>query len=539
MSVPGRLATIQRHTRAARRLTSDPVWRLAAAVPYAGRSLRAGSGLAGAVDDLAVRTLPDADLASRTLDPSVLRPSGDTIALAPFAAALPPLERVRDSVLATEARVRALPASFVLPAARDARRDLLRELASLRSTSESAVAAARVAPGMLGRDGPRRYFLAILNNAEMRGSGGLLGAYGILEADRGKLRMLRLGTNAELRNTTPTPAVELDADFVARYRRFSADSFWVNGNMSPHFPYASAVWTALWAKTHDGQRLDGTIAVDPVALSGILAATGPAVLPSGETINADNVVRLTESEAYVRFAKDNNARDRYLQQVARASYDRLVAATDTAALLRALGTAAGGRHLQLASEHPEEQAAFAGLPVAGVLPEATAQPYLEVVTQNAGGNKLDYYLRKSVERRRGPDGVVTVTVRLRNETPPGLPPYVNSRLDLPPGTPHLEGAQYEYVSIYCSAGGGLAGATLNGVAIAMESEMERGHPVYSAFLDLPPGRETVLVVTLTGEPPGTPFVRRTPVVTPDTLVVGVLLAMPPSGRARRRRPRTR
>jgi hypothetical protein len=370
----------------------------------------------------------------------------------------------------------------------------------------------------------------------MRGSGGLLGAYGILEADRGRLRMAHLGTNAELRNTTPVPAVELGPDFASRYRRFSADSFWVNGNMSPHFPYASAIWTALWAKTHDGQRLDGTVAIDPDALSRILAATGPATLPDGEVVTADNVVPLTESEAYVRFAKDNDARDRYLQQVARVSYERLLAAPDTAALLRALGTAAGGRHLQLASEHAEEQAAFAGTAVAGVLPEATAAPYLEVVTQNAGGNKLDYYLRRTIERRRSADGTVTVTVRIRNGSPPGLPPYASGRLDLPPGTKHLDGSQYEFVSVYASSDAGLTGATVDGKPRAMESETERGHPVFSTFLELPPDRDVVLVVTLTGERPGAATVREPPLVVPDTLVLTGILATPRS-RGRRRRSR--
>jgi hypothetical protein len=511
-SVPARLAGVQREARAARRLTSDPVWRAASHVPYLGRTLRTGAGIARAADDLARAALPDAALAARTLSPSRLRASRDTIALAPFATALPALERVRDSVAQTQARVTALPSSFVLPAARDARADLLHELDALRREAVTAAAAARVTPAMLGRDGPRRYFLAILNNAEMRGSGGLLGAYGILEADRGRLRILRLGTNGELSNTTPTPAVDLGPEFTSRYRRWATDSFWVNGNMSPHFPYASTIWTSLWARTHGGQRLDGTIAVDPVALSRILAATGPATLPSGEVIDADNVVPLTESEAYERFAKDNGARDAYLQQVARAAYERLLGATDTAALLHALGSSAGDRHLQLASEHPDEEAAFADLPVAGTLPAGGAAPYLEVVTQNAGGNKLDYWLRRSVTRTRGADGVVTVTVALTNDAPRGLPTYVQGRLDLPPGTKHVDGAQYEYVSVYCSATCGLDGATLDGRPLAMESETERGHAVLSTYLELLPGRTTSLVLRLVGEPPGAPGGRPQPLV---------------------------
>jgi hypothetical protein len=427
-----------------------------------------------------------------------------------------PLERVRDSVARTADRVRRLPHSFTPGPVGDARAALLTELDRLHATAADAATAATVAPTMLGKDGPRRYFLAILNNAEMRASGGLLGAYGILVADHGRLSMRTLGTNAELTNTTPEPAVRMDADFVARYRRFSSDSFWLNGNMSPHFPSASRVWTALWARTHQGERLDGTIAVDPVALSGILRATGPAKLPSGETITADNVVPLTESVAYQRFARDNDARDRYLQAVARVSYQRLVAAPDTVALVRALGAAAGTRHLQVASEHPEEEQAIAGTPLAGVLP-ATTDPYLEVVTQNAGGNKLDYYVRRTVTYRRIDRARVHVEVHLTNSTPPGLPQYVSGRLDLPGLKAPVSGQQHVYLSVFGTAGAGLLGATLDGVPTTLESEVERGHPVFSAFVDLDPGHELVLALDLADTSTGTPYVREPPLVVPDIL----------------------
>lgn len=507
-----RLSSVQRETRAARRLTSDPVWRLTSRVPFVGRSLRTSGGLAAAVDDLARETLPSLEAAAKALSPTALRPSGDTVALGSLAAAAGPLRAVRDSVTRSEARVAALPSSGVLDAVARARVELLGELAALRGTATSAATAVELAPAMLGRDGTRRYFVAILNNAEMRGSGGLLGAYGILEATDGRLRMRELGTNALLRNTA-RPAVDLGPEFAGRYRRFASDSYWVNANMSAHFPYASRVWTALWRETR-GERLDGTLALDPVALAAILRVTGPA----GE-VTADNVVDLTERQAYVRFARDNDARDRYLQRVARASYQKAVSgAGDTAALLRALAAAAGERHLQVASEHAAEAALLASTPIGGALPPDGTRPYVEVLAQNAGGNKLDYYVRRSVTYTRSGDEA-TIEVRLRNDAPAGLPPYVSNRLDLPGLKAPVEGQQRLYVSVYTSVGGGLLGASLDGAELAMESETELGHPVFSAFLDLDPGDERVLVLRVREPVGGPPVVRRQPVVVPDTLRV--------------------
>ena len=505
-----RLSSVQRSTREARRLTSDPVWRLFSRVPVVGPSLRTSAGLSAAVDDLARETFPALERASASLSPTALRPSGDTVSLAALSSAADPLRVVRDSVTRTEERVAALPSSGVAGAVRSARAELLAELASLRGTVVSAATAVELAPAMLGRDGTRRYFVAILNNAEMRGSGGLLGAYGILEASGGRLRMRELGTNAKLRNAD-APVVDLGPEFAARYRRFASDSYWVNANMSAHFPYASRVWTSLWQRQH-GERLDGTLALDPVALAAILRVTGPA-----GPVTADNVVDLTERVAYQRFARDNDARDAYLQRVARAAYLKAVSGSgDTAALVRALASAAGERHVQVASSHAAEQALLETTPIGGALPPASG-PYAEVVAQNAGGNKLDYYVRRTVTYTASGDEA-TVEVRLRNEAPAGLPPYVSNRLDLPGLKAPVEGQQRLYLSVYAGQAG-LLSATLDGAEVALESETELGHHVFSAFLDLDPGEERVLVLRLRAAGPGWPLVRRQPVVVPDVVTI--------------------
>jgi hypothetical protein len=516
-AIAAHLRRLGTETAAARRLTSDPVWTAFAHVPYAGRTLRTAGGLARAVDDLARETFPSLDAVAANLSDDSLRPAGDRIALAPLVSSRAALERVRDSLARTEGRVRALPSSFVAGPVSSARSDLLAELGPLRGSASTAALAARVAPDMLGGNGTRRYFLAILNNAEMRGSGGLLGAYAILEADHGRLRLRELGTNEDLRDTYPTPAVAMEPDFVRRYTRFGSDSFWLNANMSPHFPDAVRVWTALWAEAHDGERLDGAIAVDPVALSGILRVAGPATLPGGEVVGADNVVALTESEAYARFAKDNKARDRYLLTVARAAYERLLSARATGDLLAALGDAAGAGHLRIGSVRDGEQALLAGLPIAGALPETGTAAFLEVVTQNAGGNKLDYHLRRDVTYTRVAPGRSRVEIRLRNVAPAGLPPYVTNRLDLPGLRAAVAGQHRLYLSVYGSRGAGLVAATVNGAELAMESEVERGHPVFSAFVDVDPGTDLVVVLTLADPGRGPLVLRQPPLVVPDAV----------------------
>ncbi len=55
--------------------------------------------------------------------------------------------------------------------------------------------------------------------------------------------------------------------------------------------------------------------------------TGPVWLPSGELITADNVVPLTLSQVYTRFADDNTARKAYLQTISRTVVADVLAPT--------------------------------------------------------------------------------------------------------------------------------------------------------------------------------------------------------------------
>jgi hypothetical protein len=171
-----------------------------------------------------------------------------------------------------------------VPQVRSAVSDLRGDVTQLVSTTRAGQQAARLLPPMLGADGPRRYLLAFQTNAEVRGTGGLLGAYGVLEADDGVVRLRRLGSNGELEDPPRLP-VKLGPDFTQLYGQ--APRLWVNANASAHFPYAAQIWLASWQHQH-GQRLDGVIATDPVALGYLLKATGSGAAAGGDEVTSEN-----------------------------------------------------------------------------------------------------------------------------------------------------------------------------------------------------------------------------------------------------------
>ena len=228
---------------------------------------------------------------------------------------------------------------------------------------------------------------------------------------------------------------ELPLDFGPDYDALYGDdpATWAGANMSPHYPYAAQLWLKMW-QDRTGERLDGVVTTDPVALSYLLEATGPVTLPDGRVISSDNVVSFTENEIYF-LIEDDAERDAYLQTGgARRRWTRCFSGeADPRALIDALGKAAGERRLLVYSDQVNEQKQLAASSVGGALP-GDAAPFAGLATINGGGNKLDYYLDQSLTYELigctpdgGRRGQITVTYK---NTAPGdgsLPLYIDAQ----------------------------------------------------------------------------------------------------------------
>ncbi|MGW2194070.1 DUF4012 domain-containing protein [Streptosporangium sp. NPDC001682] len=502
------LAEARRHAVEARRLTEGPDWWVIAHTPIAGNAATTVRGLAGAAAELTdvlagVREAADPLLTIRTRSPGDLRHQ-----LVALDAAAPALDDGVTRLGRVLAHLAAAPDSTGLGRLDEARDTALGEIGRLRGLLRDAADAAALLPPMLGRDGPRRYFLAFQTNAEARGTGGLVGAFGILRADHGRVSVERLSANTGLA-TSPVPVADHGQDFLGRYGT-SATKMLSVSNLSPHFPYAAATWTGLWERQARG-RLDGAIATDPVGLAHLLRVIGPVPLPGGSEVTAENVVDLTEREAYARYP-DPVARKRFLIEIAGAVSEALPRSlADPTRLLPALSDMVSERRIQIWSRHEAEQRRLARTPVGGVLPSSPG-PFAGLVVNNSAGGKLDYYLERSLDYELGPcrGGLRSSTVRIRltNDVPRRtLPSYVTDRLDAPQSG-HLPGSNLLWVSLYGGLGARMTAVRLDGERVTVIREAERSHPVYSALLEFAPGQSRRLEFDFTelasDEPPLVP-----------------------------------
>ncbi|MDX6355816.1 MAG: hypothetical protein QOF98_2719 [Streptomyces sp.] len=490
-------------TASARALTSDPVWRLAGAIPYLGRTPRAATVVAAATDDIVRRALPPLATAADRLDPARLRPTGDRVDLAALTRAQPLLDRGDRQIADAQQRLAAVRGPVLWPVNKGLAR-VRTETASLHSISSAARQAAHLLPPMLGADGPRAYFVGVLNPAEARGTGGFLGAYGVVEARQGELSLVKLGSNSALKNATTVP-VDLGPDYTALYGEDPA--LWINANLSPHFPYAARIWTALYARQF-GRQLDGVVTVDPILMGELLKATGPIKLTDGTTVTGAAAPDLVMSGIYQRFPgyRDDHARDAYLIDLGSKVMGAIFSGDgDAQAMLTALASGAQEGRLRLWSEHPAEQRRLSATAMAGVVP-TTPAPFAEVVVNNGGANKLDYYLDRDVRYSLGPCAggrrATSLTVRLTNGAPgASLPPYVLGSEAPDAAARPPAGVNRTLLYVFTTHGARLTGATVDGKKLAVRQYAERGHPVFAFPLDLVP--KVARTVRLTLDEPAT------------------------------------
>lgn len=507
-----KLAGAAADTASARVRTSDPLWHLAERLPWVGDDLAAVRVLTVAGDTTVSKVGVPLSALAAAIDPAALRRPDGSLDLSGLAAGRRELTAAESAALSTQQSLRSLDRASLTRPVRSAVDEVSSLADRLVPVTQALARTARLAPALLGSDGPRRYLLAFQNPAEARGTGGIVGFYAVVEADAGRVRLTATGANDDLAVLDAPPA-DLGAEYQNLYGSLSRDSD--NANLSPHFPYAAQNLLGLWAK-QTGERLDGVVAVDPVALSALLRVLGPVELGDGETVTASNVVPLTLSEVYRRF--DEQAERRvFLASLVSSLFERFSGpGADPVDLVKALREPVAEHRVLVYSAHEQEQEDLARTELAGALPPADGS-VRAVVVDNAGANKLDFYLGRTVRYEIGCTSAgrtrTTLSVQLHNGAPPmGLPRYVTSHapsLASSPSTNRL------IVSVFVPAPTGLVGVTLDGATAGGTTGTQLGYDVFSTTVDVPAGQTVTLVWSL-DEPavPDDARLRAQPLVLP-------------------------
>lgn len=300
--------------------------------------------------------------------------------------------------------------------------------------------------------------------------------------------------------------------------------------MAPSFPTDAALASAMFKQAY-GIQVDGVISTDPVALAGLLNATGPVKLPQGRSLTATNAVSLLLSQVY-QDIQNPAQEDVFFAQAADAVFAALSAGQGGAhATVTALADAASAGRLTVWSNHPDEEKLLAGTELEGVMPdsEQPQSPEVGLFLNDGTGAKLDYYLHEQVADapasscpagRIGFHVLVTLTSTVPADAK-GLPSYVTGA----PRAGVAAGTIGTQVVVAAPVGGSIESVTIGGVRTPMGTGSESGRSDGVVFVDLQPGEtKTIDIQLMTANVPADirarglePRLRLTPLAAPALL----------------------
>ncbi|MFJ4016215.1 DUF4012 domain-containing protein [Microbacterium sp.] len=508
-------ARIAHHARSAHDLTSDPIWSGFGLLPWLGPNFSAVSDVAEIADDVASDALVPVLAAAEELDLASLGLSGGVVDLTPFAQIEPPLAEASATLTSAETRALDIDAGATIPPLADAVREMRSAVTQAATVVGALHGASALLPSMLGGEGPRNYVLAMQNNAELRSSGGIIGAIALLHAENGRITLVQQASVPDFPSLdTPLPlsesTVALFEDSPGRYMQ--------NLTSIPDFTEAGPAIAARW-QNRFGHPIDGVIAVDAVMTENLVAATGPLTFgPFSAT--KDTVVGLLISEIYAS-VPDPAAQDEIFSQAAGALLSAALTEAAPKDLVAALAESADERRIRIWSAHEDEEAILSASTLGGALPEDGPQTHVGVLFNDTTGGKMDFYADAAITTSIGTcDGEPTtqVTVTWKNDAPAdagtALPPYVtaNGFYGVPAGSTRT------LITVYGPEGATPSHIDRDGEEVSVQTALLGSRSAVQHEVLLAPGESSTITVEYQGTGAGERLtvVDHTPMVTaPD------------------------
>lgn len=395
---------------------------------------------------------------------------------------------VRAALLVRQA-IEDMPGGWVGGPLAEPRREVITTLPGVIDGVRKAEAALSGLPSLLADGGRKRYLVAFSNLAELRGAGGHFGYVTALSAANGDLDLDDLsGRPTEIFPAPGEVGLDYPPWFPSDFRTQS--ELFQNINMTTDFPTVGRF--VLQTAEAEWPAMDGVIALDPVGIAAVLELTGPVRVPSWpDEINAENVAKIAMHDVYVEI-EHNERRERFFQDVVRSAFGRLVSSriTLTPGAAGAFDGAVRGGHFRMFSEHDEDQATFERIGASGSVRRASdATDVLSVVSENAVGNKSDWFLRREIRYRVRLDpesgsAFTALGVALRNQAPSsGLPDYV-----IGSPLPGIEkGTNRQIVMFVRSPADVLDGFVVNRQEVSSIPASEGSLRAYRTTVDIPSG----------------------------------------------------
>lgn len=492
------LSALQRSTQTARTNTDGPLWGGLSKVPFVGPSVDAVQIIATSLDDIARRGMPPVVKVSSSLDADVFKPKSGRLDLATLQRLAPSVATASQVLTKNRNKILGIDQDNLVGPLKSPAAELTDKITSAQSAASSAAQAMQLAPQMLGADKKRTYLLIFQNNAEVRSTGGLPGAFAILEADKGKLAFVKQGSATTDIPQYDEPFVRLTKDERQVYGQLMGKDF-RDVNFTPDFPRTAEIARAMIKDQLDIQ-VDGVLSIDPVALGFLLKGTGPIKAAADTTLTSANAVDILLNDVYARYA-DPLEQDVFFADSAKRIFEAVAGGVgDSRTVLEQLARSADEHRILLWSARKAEQAELAPTKISGAFPTGrTAHPQLGVYMNDSTASKMQYYLDVDVSARSvrcSSAGAQTIQLTTTyTSTAPAdaaeLPGYITGNgFSGPRGTMVLD------TRTFAPHGGRFVAFTLNNKFRPNNGVTFKGRPVNFAAFSLKPGAKVTVEATI-------------------------------------------
>ena len=510
------LGALQENTEKARTHTDGFLWSAAAKIPFVGDNLGAVTVAADALDAITQDGLPPVVSTATALDSNLFKPVDGAFPLETFTQLVGPVTTASDVLTEQRSRIDAIDASSLLGPVQGPIEELQEKVGTAESAAAAAARAMRLAPGMLGANGPRTYLVMFQNNAESRSLGGIPGSIAIVRAEGGRLSFDDSYSYSDI-GTFEQDVIPMTEDEAATFGTTIARDL-RDTTLAPDFTRAAQFAKGIVEKKF-GVPINGVLSVDPVALSYALDGTGPVTLPEGTVLTADNAVTTLLSSVYARFP-DPDDQDTFFSLAAQTVFSTVLNGQgDYRKTLEGLTQAVDEHRVLMWSADPAEQAELAETPLAGLLPQGGGNPRFGVYVNDATSSKMQFYLRwdskvDAVRCLEDDRQELALTVTLTSTAPADaamLPSYIVGN-----GKFADVGTQQVNLRLAAPSGSTVESLEVDGAGTIIASGLLGDRPVVIQPAVLAPGQKVTMKLTVTTgkDQPGASIVSTTPGVVP-------------------------
>ncbi len=302
----------------------------------------------------------------------------------------------------------------------------LTTIAPIQDAMKALVDLAPQLPDALGANGPRRYLIAIGNQAEMRASGGAPLTLILLEFDQGRITIPIKGqTSTELFPPLNAPVKwwgPAKNPFFDSNPRFQP---MVVTDTHPNFLYSAREMAGAW-QGGGYPTVDGVVTIDLTAIGSVLNAMGPIQSPAYGEVTGDKLGQILLIDAYAKYGQEDAVkRQAANQELLDQLLTKLLSGDELVSAAKAMASTAPGRHFQVWMANPDFQTVIVKSGASGDVVAPTTGDWSAIYTQNGNQSKVDVFQERKVvvNAAINSDGSARVTqdVILTNATPKDRP----------------------------------------------------------------------------------------------------------------------